>query len=272
MVSGPDDPGWSGPDEAADRPPRTVSKAGYFSLWITLCVVFQFVELASSSAISRSLGVRHDSSWAAGLGYLNVVLAKVAADRILKRMGLSRSGKTVERRGRAAPLTCEDDDDEVVVVDLSPSTRKKLGVLGLIACLLIVPGMAAVTQGVFPDLRWTLPLLAFLEFIFAYGCYDCWWGQPRCRADRFGIMGYPTGPTVRRRFVPWSDVAICEIVARYDTFGKRMAVWPVLKGRDGKTLLALDLQLISLEDQERLVKYIRTKLPKPKDELDDFWE
>jgi hypothetical protein len=44
---------------------------------------------------------------------------------------------------------------------------------------------------------------------------------------------------------------------------------PILKGWDDEPLIALNLLYTKVEDQERLVKYIKAKLPKPKG---DLWE
>jgi hypothetical protein len=62
-------------------------------------------------------------------------------------------------------------------------------------------------------------------------------------------------------------VATCEIETYYDTFGKPVIIRPILKGCDGKDLMVLNLMYTKMEDQERLVKYIKAKLPKPKDDL-----
>jgi hypothetical protein len=64
-------------------------------------------------------------------------------------------------------------------------------------------------------------------------------------------------------------VATCEIETYFDTFGKPIIIRPVLKGCDGEALLTLNLLYTKIEDQERLVKYIKARLPKPND---DFWE
>jgi hypothetical protein len=89
------------------------------------------------------------------------------------------------------------------------------------------------------------------------------------RSAPSGVTGYPVGFHARRRSVPWSALATCEIETYFDTFGKPIIIRPVLKGCDGEALLTLNLLYTKMEDQERLVKYIKAKLPKPND---DFWE
>src|SRR5262245_58878822 len=100
--------------------------------------------------------------------------------------------------------------------------------------------------------------------------YERWWGRPQAWADSSGVTGYPVGLHVRRRFVPWSDLATCEIEPCHDTFPKPMIVRPVLKGWHGEVLMTLNLLHTKPEDQGRLVKYIEAKLPKPK--YDDLWD
>jgi hypothetical protein len=84
-----------------------------------------------------------------------------------------------------------------------------------------------------------------------------------------GVTGYPVGFHARRRSVPWSALATCEIETYFDTFGKPIIIRPVLTGCDDEALLTLNLLYTKMEDQERLVKDIKAKLPKPND---DFWE
>ena len=112
-------------------------------------------------------------------------------------------------------------------------------------------------------------LVGFFGLGAGYCLYEGRWGKPQAWADGSGITGYPVGFHFRRRFVPWSDVATCEIETYYDTFGKPVIVKPILKGWNGEPLLALNLLYTKWEDQERLVKFIKAKLPKPKA---DLWE
>jgi hypothetical protein len=73
----------------------------------------------------------------------------------------------------------------------------------------------------------------------------------------------------RRKFVPWSDMATCEIETHYDTFGSPAIIRPILKDSAGRELISLNLLSTEPQDQQRLVKYIQAKLPKTKE---DFWE
>ena len=70
-----------------------------------------------------------------------------------------------------------------------------------------------------------------------------------------------------RLFVPWSDMGEVQIVTAYDTFGKPVFMMPSLKGWNDEALIAMDFQYTKVEDQERLVRYIKAKLPRAVDEL-----
>ena len=74
---------------------------------------------------------------------------------------------------------------------------------------------------------------------------------------------------MRRKFVPWSDVQTCEIQTFYDPFGKPFLLRPILRGHNGEILMVLNLMQTKMNDQERIVKYVRAKLPKPQA---DPWE
>lgn len=89
------------------------------------------------------------------------------------------------------------------------------------------------------------------------------------RADASGITGHGAGFDPRRKFVPWSKVATCEVETYHDSFGAPAFIRPIFKGSNGETLLVLDLSLTNIKDQQRLVNYIKAKLPKPKDDLFD---
>ena len=105
--------------------------------------------------------------------------------------------------------------------------------------------------------------IAFCALGAGYCFYESVWGKPQAWADATGITGYPLGLHLRRKFVPWSEVATCEIETYFDTFGNPILNRPILKGRDGEALITLNLQFTKVEDQARLMKYLKARLPKP---------
>lgn len=257
--------------EVTESQPKTISKAVFGCLSWSLFVVLFFAQLGISVALSRGFDIHVPPGWIGGLGVVHLFLARLAADAILKSMGLSRSGKTVEARGRTVALAeGEVDDDEVVEVRHPASFLTQLGVMCLAICLLFAGLFVVIPHDLMRGtVGWFYVLIGFfaLEAVFCF--YQREWGAPQARADASGIRGAPVGFHLKTRFVPWSDVATCEIETYHDTFGKPIIIRPILKGWDGTALLALDLRYTKLEDQERLVKYIRARLPKPKL---DVWE
>ncbi|WP_422931741.1 hypothetical protein [Singulisphaera sp. PoT] len=82
-----------------------------------LIFAIMIVEVLITLGISRAFGIHLGSSVVAGMGLPNVIIAGVLADQIFKRMGLSRSGTTVEgRKPTTATPEGEAGDDEVVEI------------------------------------------------------------------------------------------------------------------------------------------------------------
>lgn len=263
-MQSPDDQGAI--DEATERRPATVSKAVFWCLCVALGVLITICDFA---IFEKKSGVRLSS----GLGVLsmvNFILAKIAADGILKLMGRSRSGMTLEARGRTVAFAeGEVADDEVVELRYPSSFITALGVACLAIVLLLGLILITTAHDRIRDVECVYGLIGIFGLGAGWCFYTRWYGKPQARADSFGIMGHPGGFQIRRNFVSWSDVASCEIMTYYDTFGKPAIIIPALKGYDGETLMALNLSFTEMADQERFVKYIKAELPKPKE---DFWE
>jgi hypothetical protein len=258
------------PYDGTATEPRAISKAAFRCLVFVTMVLLAVTEAVAASAVGWALGFRIEGGWIGGLAFLNLVLSRVAVDGILKRFGLSRSGKTLEVRGRTVAFPeGEVADDEVVQVRCPPSFLTGLSVACLMCCLLIALILVAVPHGRMEGVGWAYALIAFFGLVAGYCLYAGRRGRPQAWADASGITGYPVGFHARRRSVPWSAVATCEIETYHDTFGKPVIVRPTFKGCDGEALLTLNLLSTTMEDQERLVKYINAKVPKPKE---DFWE
>src|SRR5438128_1347382 len=98
-------------DDRAAGEPRAISKAAFECLLFVTMVVLGVAEMVAASAVGRALGHRIEGGWIGGLTVLNIILARVVVDGLLKRRGLSRSGKTLEVRGRTAAPEGEVADD-----------------------------------------------------------------------------------------------------------------------------------------------------------------
>jgi hypothetical protein len=86
--------------------------------------------------------------------------------------------------------------------------------------------------------------------------------RPLIRADASGLLGFTGGLGVRQKLVPWSDIASCEIITLYDPWGEATLAAPVLKDIQGRKLVARYFPNVAKPDQERLIKFIKAKLPK----------
>ena len=258
-------------DDRMEGEPRTISRWTFECLvWMTTFML-GFTETIAALMVGRALGLAMPGGGVAGLVVANLVLARVVVDGILKWFGLSRSGKTVEVRARTvASPEGEVEDGETVEVRCPRSFIVGLGVMFLAACLVILLILAAVPHDRMEGVGWAYGLLVFFGIMAIHCFYELRWGKPQAWADSSGIWALPVGFHLRARFVPWSEVATCEIETYHDTFGKPVIARPILKRADGKPLLTPNLLYTRFEDQERLIKYIRAKLPKPKVDLWDW--
>lgn len=255
--------------------PRTVSRVAFSCLLFAMAMAITIAETGVITLISKTFALGIEPALMSGLAFPNLILAALVADRILKRMGLSRSGRIVEGRKRttATPEGTVDDVEVVEVVEVScPRSLLTTSGVGLLGLFVVSVSLLLVSSDLPTERFWVICGGVVLSGFLAVGCFHEWWrGAFQARADSSGILAYPMGRPLSQKFVPWSAVATCEIVTHFNTFGERTLIEPILKGSDGQTLLAVNLISIKIEDQERLVTYIRAKLPKP-DEDPWAWE
>jgi hypothetical protein len=266
------DDGAHDPGEDAARP-RAVTKVGFYGGVIVAAGVLTILESLPAAEAARRLGFRDDHDFLFhGLFLMNYGLCYAAADWLLKWLGLSRSGRVVEGRARGpAPLDEGNGEAEVVEVFWLDSPGKGiawaiLAIMGLPALGVLVARLVLLPRdrnGVLMALG-----LAALNGLLALNFW-LMGRRLRVRVDALGIAGYPMKGPSRRQFIPWEDVATCEIVTTHDPMGEPVLICPVLKDAKGAQLLELNLKAIPMPDQERLVQYIRLKLPKA---VIDPWE
>ena len=84
-------------DEVKSGEPRTISKVTFGVLVFGMLVLLVVAEAIAVLTVGRALGLRTEGSLVGGLTVLNPVLARLFVEAILKRLGLSRSGKTPVR-------------------------------------------------------------------------------------------------------------------------------------------------------------------------------
>jgi len=257
------------------KEPRTVSKATFECLGFVILTMLMLVELVLLLLFSRVLRMNLPSaaSWGGAAGWVctvvfpNILFSRVATDRLLKVLGLSRSGITREIQGRSVALPeGQVEDDEAVAVYASRSTCQVMMVLSLVNLLIFSLSVKFLGRGELVPIGyyWAYFLIALSAFgVVFFWVLPC---IPLAQADAEGIPG--EGFSAFAKFIPWSEVATCEIETVFNTFGNPVFVQPTLKDKHGEKLLRFDLWFARIEERDRLVNYIKAKLPKP--ELDSW--
>jgi hypothetical protein len=205
--------------------------------------------------------------YAGALLFVNFLFSYYATDRFFKMLRMSRSGNSVETWDRipAKPerLIAANEIVEHVVGRADVIFTEMFCFLACLAGAFVIPfaplGLITFIMGS------GLVLLGGvgLQQSFAPdGCY--------MRADHRGVFGYPARFAIHRKLLPWSEIATCDIVTRHDTFGKPYMIVPVFKDEFGTKLMRLSLWSVPMESQERLAKYIKAKLPKPRPEFEEL--
>jgi len=242
--------------------PRTISKRAYNRLVLLLATGMVIAVNLVVIFLARAFQVRIHPFVMGGLNGLAIVytmLAKALVERFLRRFDLTRSGKAVEIHARSPFGLYEEVEIGDVVEARAPQS---LIVFLLVGAPIFILFFFAASR-LFPEgswMRWLmLGMAAFFLICFIENILD--YGKPIAWVDADGATGYPSHRALWRKFVPWSDIFSCEVETRYDTFGKPILLRPILKGRHGETLMKLYLIYTPMIEQERVVKYIKTKLP-----------
>ncbi len=191
----------------------------------------------------------------------------VIANGIYRLLGLSLASRMVESRARVNLSDVEISGiPEVVEID-TPSPLKVLIIvippmLMLFSLLMCCGGPNALAS--FGGLI-GIPLFGVLTLMgFS------WLTEPQVRATGEGILGTHT-TTLGRRFVPWDEVATCEITRIQDQLGGDRATVVIFKDGGGKVRLNIALKSVPKVQIDGLIKYLRAVLPKAKfDPLDEL--
>jgi hypothetical protein len=195
--------------------------------------------------------------------FINGNLCRELTERIFKAIVWSRSSQTCEApAGKGAGFAgCGADADRFEVSD-----RKLVRGFTLfmaIPWLIIVATMIA-SPPTEQDRDPRVGLLVLFTFGLVFAALMMCFGPARIllRGDSKGIFGQVVGFPRNEKRVPWSQIKACEIVTYYNRSAKPILIQPIFKDLAGKELLSLDLLPVKLPDQERLVKFIKTRLPK----------
>jgi hypothetical protein len=240
--------------------PNIVRRLAFVGLVIVGTIALTQLDMVLARVIATGLGqpFLDFGAFAIQLGALNLVLVFIGGVRILKWFGYSRSGNTRETQSRIlAKAEADVDDGEAIEIHGPESVTRQALLLWLFAWLLFAVALFLAHGSTLVIIMFILGVLGTFRLWLSYMSNGF-----QVRADCEGILGLPVGFHVRRRIVPWSDIESCEIVTYYNTFGDPTRILPVFKDRLGTKVLSLDLSMVMPSDGDRLVKYIKAKLPK----------
>jgi hypothetical protein len=256
---------------------ETVSKREFHFVRASLAIGLSIVELILWIIVSLKLhrdAAQHIGMYGYMIAMANWVVSWFAADRYFKTRGLSRSGISVETWDRlpAKPADFAFGND-AVEYHLSRSEVRFcffFYLLFSLAALLFV-----CVAGLVGAAGENLPYI----ILGSVGCVlfgrlglqqAAAWDGCQARVERYGVFGYPARLALDRKLLPWSEVVSCDIITRYDPFGRLYRIVPVFKDALGRKLMSLHMQQVPIEHQQRLVKYIKAKLPKARVDFAEF--
>ncbi len=253
--------------------PRTISRGLFWFLCGSLYSYLFIIEFATIQIISYKLNIGKNAELflVTSANLTTILGSQIAVDLILRRYGLSRSGTIREVQSRSSLLPeGYVGKDEILCLYFDRRVSFVFVAISVFVFLALFVGLIIIANLTTVSVDW--PLVGSLTGIslFIGGIFGWALIKPCARADTEGIHAFGLGTTrIMPTFIPWSEVATCEITTHFDTFGEPVISRPTLFDKHGNTLLRMDLTGITRFDQERLLKYIKAKLPKSKP---DDWD
>jgi hypothetical protein len=252
----------SGQPRARDIALHALTRRAFCFWFLSGCVAVILLEYAAAQFVCLSVGLRQPSLSDCYLmfGIPSFLVMGQATERVFRWFGRSLRRETREIwTWTDSPAERVAGNPDIIQIGISQaciqaSSRclRLLALASLVSLVLVLIG----------NTRDRTPAYLILLLLTASGAWS-FSLRERCllRADGTGMLGYHARFPVRRRFVPWCKIESCEIVCRYNMFGDCMAVRPTLRDVRGKDLLTLNLSLMEPADQDRLLGYLRSKLP-----------
>jgi hypothetical protein len=194
---------------------------------------------------------------------ITVNLCRELSERIFKGIIWSQSSQTFEvPAGESVGFVeCGGVADRFEVNDRAPA--RAVTFLMAVGCVILI-ALNIVSPPTERDWNVRLGLLLVMTSGLGVAALMQWFGPPlmHVSGDSEGIFGKEVGFPRNKKRVLWSQIKAYEILTYYNRSGRPVLIQPVFKDILGKELLSLDLMAIKMADQERLVKYIKTRLPK----------
>jgi hypothetical protein len=245
--------------------------------WLYAGIVWSLLIIAmivAGEGVARSLGHRRlPEGFGAAIGMVATVLAPGLVDRILRLFGASRSGKTVERRKPVRLTPAEEDEDTARPIELFYKRNRLIGLSLLMLLSSLLMGLMVVMDAR-QGWHWTHAVVVLLSAGSLWYALTLAWElrtrQPYLRIDPDGVTAVPSNQTAgsRRHFVPWCQVATCEVETTQDTWGRVTHSHATFQDAQGHALLTVSLPWGTVAheaERSQALKAIRARLPKPTD-------
>jgi len=181
-----------------------------------------------------------------------IVVSMLFATTVCRWLGISADGKTPEVLQRSSHQP--SPDMEAVEVRISRSVWSGLAVFMDVFALMVI--MAVYFLPSVPGTERTGYGIAAFSALFSLGPWYGWLTRNglAARVDADGVRAESAGP---RSFVPWKQIAACEIFTVRDVVGEDAFTRYMFKDADGKLLMTLTTLLTSKKDRERLGRAVR---------------
>ncbi len=257
---------WDREFDGVGPKPRLASERLYRALdWIVFGGLL-LLELRAVYPLAIWLQSPAVLGFVGGLSMANWMLAQYLVGVWLSRQGLTRPPDPRSRQTRTPLLP--DGEPDAAIVEVAPPASLWLfcaaicgGITLILAGILTISRQSG-TGDWFTSWEW-LGVLATVGMGLLTVFYSV--VVPHLNAhttvDATGIWGYPRDLAIRRRFIPWSAIATCELETDHILKGKPISVRPILLDAAGHRLIRLDLGGVSLADRDRLIRAIQVRLP-----------
>jgi len=248
---------------------RTATRSEFYATLFVSTFLLFILEFIALGLISLMLGKTPQLGIVGGLGFPNLVLGHLMTDGLFRYLGISRSGSLVQAFKRT-PGGQGDAPGDAEVVEVWFSRPFRLFVLiGTPSLALLCGLLSRYGSRSSSDTAWGIASTALFGSLAIAA-----WATRKCslvlRADHRGVSGYSGPYSLSRSFVPWVDIATCEIVSIRDVFGKKVLEYPQFKDTGGRIVLKQlgpGMQFVAPRDRERLIQFVRARFPKKDDDF-----
>jgi hypothetical protein len=181
-----------------------------------------------------------------------IIVSMLLATTICRWLGISADGKTTEVLQRSSHQP--SPDVEAMELRISRTVWSSLALLMDVFALMVM--MAVYFLPSVPGTERTGYGIAAFFGLFSLGPWYGWLTRNGlvARMDADGIRAENAGP---KSFVPWEQIAACEVFRVQDVLGEDAFTRYIFKNTDGKLLLTLGLLFTTKEDRAQFEHAVR---------------